>query len=229
MSINIKNYTNYIKTSNKKNREYSLHGFVPVILKDDFTSEVNIRYVLEQIEKKIPDKLCVNLDVIYIGDFKEFDDRDINAFFRDGALFISNEQSGEYDLMDDIVHEIAHSLEAPYSHIIYQDQKIQEEFFLKRKKLEDILKSKNIDTSVVDFSYIEYDEDFDMFLYKDIGYERLFHLIEDLFVSPYAVTSIREYFANGFEQFFIKDKEKLKDTCPILFNKINILYLMEEK
>jgi len=223
------NMKKYISESNKKNKEYSLYGFVPVIIKDNFVKEINLRHVLSLVEKKIPEKLCLNLDVIYIGNFEEFSEREVNAFFRNGALFLTNDQDDEEDLLDDIIHEIAHSNEAPYSFIIYGDQKLQQEFLDKREKIEEILNSKNIDTSIVDFSYIEYSQEFDMFLYQDIGYERLSPLIPELFVNPYSITSIREYYATGFEYYYLKDLLKLKEICPILYNKIKIIDSLEEE
>jgi len=40
------------------------------------------------------------------------------------------------------------------------------------------------------------------------------------------VTSINEYFANGFENYFLRDKKYLKNISPVLYNKIN--NIMEE-
>jgi len=41
-----------------------------------------------------------------------------------------------------------------------------------------------------------------------------------LFYSPYAITSLREYWANGFENYLLGDRERLKDLSPILFRKV---------
>ena len=67
---------------------------------------------------------------------------------------------------------------------------------------------------------IEYSEEFDEFLYKSIGYEKLANISTGLFVSPYGITSLREYFANGFEEYFIRDPFYLKKISPQIFNKI---------
>ena len=46
----------------------------------------------------------------------------------------------------------------------------------------------------------------------------------NLFYSPYAVTSLKEYFANGFEAyFFYGEYAFLEKTCPKLFNKLSAL------
>jgi len=41
-----------------------------------------------------------------------------------------------------------------------------------------------------------------------------------LFVSPYAITSLREYFSTGFEEYFLKDRNYLKNMSPAIYNKI---------
>ena len=74
----------------------------------------------------------------------------------------------------------------------------------------------------------EYSWKFDEFLLKDIGYEKISMNIQDLFLSPYAVTSLREYYAIGFEEYFLGDKGYLKKISPILFLKINLLVHGEE-
>ena len=45
-----------------------------------------------------------------------------------------------------------------------------------------------------------------------------------LFISPYASTSLREYFANAFEEFFVNDMKPVKDLTPEVYKKI-ISYL----
>ena len=39
---------------------------------------------------------------------------------------------------------------------------------------------------------------------------------------------MEEYFAIGFEEFFMKEKSSLKKCCPILFEKIEKLEFMED-
>ena len=63
-------------------------------------------------------------------------------------------------------------------------------------------------------------ENFDEFLYKEVGYDLLNRLVTGLFASPYAATSLREYFANGFEYFFCKDSQYLQKISPKLYSKI---------
>ena len=90
-------------------------------------------------------------------------------------------------------------LEQPYGMLIYGDGKIEREFLRKTNTftrslvgLED-LKFRNPYSSSP-----EYNEELDMFLYEDLGYEKLSSMVRGLFISAYAVTSLREYFATGF-------------------------------
>ena len=41
-----------------------------------------------------------------------------------------------------------------------------------------------------------------------------------LFVSPYAATSLQEYFANGVENYFLDDRDYLRKISPVLTEKI---------
>jgi len=66
----------------------------------------------------------------------------------------------------------------------------------------------------------EYNAQFDKYLYEVLGYPLLTSLSMGLFVSPYAVTSLREYFSTGFEEYFLKDRNYLKNISPAIYNKI---------
>jgi len=55
-------------------------------------------------------------------------------------------------------------------------------------------------------------------------------IVLGLFYSPYAATSLREYFANGFENYFLKNKIYLKKISLNLYNKIEeLIYLNQKK
>jgi hypothetical protein len=63
----------------------------------------------------------------------------------------------------------------------------------------------------------------DDFLYREVGYDRLSLFINGLFLTPYSVTTLREYFASGFQAFFSDNRDYLKDISPVLYNKIQNL------
>jgi len=162
------------------------------------------------------------IDVIYVGQFEDFKKRDINAYFEDGALYVSNEQDDEMDIIDDIVHEIAHSVEKEYGRHIYTGR-IEKEFEGKRRRLYDMLKAHGYSLSPVFKVKMEYDKEIDEFLYKEIGYEALGNLVNGLFPSPYSVTSLQEYYAIGFEEYFLGDVKYLKKVSPALYNVLESL------
>ena len=90
----------------------------------------------------------------------------------------------------------------------------------KRKRLFDIFKAEGYNVSISDFLNSDYSKEFDYFLYEDVGYPELASLVMGLFISPYAVTSLREYFASGFEEYFSGDLGAIKKISPQLVLKI---------
>ena len=219
----------YIKSSankaKKNNREHSLFGSVPVMIKDFIENEeINLSAVLKKIEKNVPKKLFHNLDTIYIGQFPELDARNVESVYMDGAVYLSNNQLDEDNLYKSIVHELAHNLEEYYQEEIYGDERIISEFIDKRKSLRRILESNKLFCNPVLYLKLEVEEEFDNFLYKTVGYDRLALLTANIFLSPYAATSLREYFSNGFEHYFTDIKpEFFNKLCPKLYFKISSL------
>ena len=161
--------------------------------------------------------------MVIVGIVPEFEERSVNALYKGGTIYVTNEQTDEGDMIDDIVHELAHSVETFASQDIYSDASIEQEFLGKRKKMFDILSQEGYNIPARYFLDTEYDEDFDMFLYKVVGYPLLTTLTMGLFTSPYATTSLREYFAKGFEEYFIGDRIYLKKISPRLYTKISDL------
>ena len=147
------------------------HGQLDVIYKDKFTNEIDDESVFTKVQSLIPQHIIYLVDAVYVGDFDFFQTKKINASYMDGALYISNDQDDEDDMIDDIVHEIAHACEEKYASFLYQDGDIEMEFYKKRKKLKSLLDSLDHRSSL-DFSNLEYDEDFDRFLHEEIGYEK---------------------------------------------------------
>ena len=139
--------------------------------------------------------------------------------YKDGAIYISPDQDNEEDLLDDIIHEIAHSLENEYRDVIYGDNTLESEFLGKRKTLHYLVDKPMLD--MVYYNNRDYNATFDKHLYKDIGYDKLRLISAELFYSPYAITSLREYWANGFENYILGDKLALRDLSPALFNKVS--------
>jgi hypothetical protein len=214
----------YIKKSSQKHlnerREYSIFNGINVFLKDPLPKEVNMTLVIKDIEKKLPRFLAHDLDAIYVGQFPELNSREVESVYMNGAIFISNKQNSVEEMCSSIVHEIAHGVEERYGEDIYGDSEVVSEFMAKRKKLASLLREQGINSDIKTFLKLDFSQEFDDFLYKEVGYDLLNRLSAGLFISPYAATSIREYFANGFETFFCKEPEYLEKVSPKLYSKI---------
>jgi len=217
------------KKLQQKNNFYTPSGLSVYFKEPLLNDDIDVERVVAKIEDTIPEHLRSEIEMIIFGQFDEFTERSLNAFYKDGALYISNVQDSEEDLYDDLVHEISHSIEEIYGYEIYADDKVKDEFLRKRKFMHDLLWAKGYKTPLSFFSETEYNKEFDMFLYEDIGYDVLSQLLVGLFVSAYAATSLREYFATGFVEYYIDPSHAaLKKISPELYKKFSSLEKPEE-
>jgi len=196
-----------------------LFNEIPIVLVSDLTNRIDLKLLKTSIERTLSryrSILVSEIDGVYIGDFGFLKKHNLSAQYRERAIYISNIQDDSGDLLDDVLHEAAHVIEATLAHQIYGDRSVEEEFQKKKKYLQNACYCANIN---VDLS----DPVIDNELYVEIGYERLKQLIPGIFVSVYSPTSIREYFATGFHEFYLGSRSYLEDVCPALFNKIQEL------
>jgi len=220
----------YLKESANKafdqTKEFVMGEAVQVYIKDPLTNGVSIRNILDKINISIPPHLTTEIDSIYVGIFDDFEEKETNAAYKDGAIYISSEQDDDQDLLDDMVHEIAHSLEIPFGYLIYGDGELEQEFLSKRKKLYKILKKEGLKPNKELFLDLDFMKAMDDYLYKVVGYDRLNIIAASygLFTSAYCATSLKEYFANGFEYYFLDNPPYLGQICPILYKKIQELH-----
>jgi len=206
---------------------YSVSG-IDVYIKDRLPDQIEPDFIFKYINARIPFHLTTGIDIIYIGFFPEMKEREINAYYEDGAIYVTNQQDDEMDMIDDIIHEMAHAVERNNDELIYGSGAIQREFLAKRKNL--AVRLEDIASIPDDFTVnMDYDKTIDDFLYKDIGYDVLNQLVVNIFVSGYAATSVSEYFARGFEEYFIGNKEALRKISPVLYKTIDELVHMEDK
>lgn len=210
-----------MRRGKKLRDEYKLND-VSVVIKDRLPEDVDIEFVFKYINARIPFHLTKNIEVVYIGQFPEMKERDINAYFENDAIYVTNEQDDEMDMIEDIVHEISHAVEQYNQEFIYGQGAIQREFIAKRKRLSSLLSQKYDvpDTFNHDF---EFDQAIDDFLYRTVGYDALNQICVNIFPSGYAATSVSEYWAKGFEELFIGDRGALKDMCPVLYKTMALL------
>jgi len=205
-----------MKRSRKMKDHFNLNG-VSVIVKDALPDDIDLEFVLNYIAARVPFYLTQNIEMIYVGKFPEMEEREINAFFENDAIYVTNDQEEEMDMIEDIIHEISHAVEHYNQEFIYGTGKLQREFIAKRSRLSDLLSQKYEVPSHFDIHF-DFDQSIDDFLFRDVGYDALNQICVNIFPSGYAATSISEYWAKGFEELFIGDRDTLKQMCPILFN-----------
>ena len=90
-----------------------LHVYVKDALIND---DIDVEEVVGRIEDIVPVHLLSEIEMIIIGQFEEFAEQDINAFYKDGTLHITNAEPDAKGMFDDIVHELAHSVENVYGY-----------------------------------------------------------------------------------------------------------------
>ncbi len=225
----------YIQASQKRMMEqvsnfYTSNG-IQIYFKDQMLdTNIDVEKIVSNFEKRLPMHLLEEVEMIIIGHFDEFEDRDLTAFYKDGALHLSNMQMDEESMLTDMIHETAHACESAYGQEIYADSKIKDEFLRKRVHLYDILWKMDFKAPRSIFLDVEYDEEFDKFLFQDIGYQTLGNAVNGLFINAYAPTSLREYFATGFAEFYQhpNDHTNLKQVSPALYEKIILLHNLDK-
>tara|TARA_R110000824_G_scaffold72872_2_gene185630 strand:- start:14 stop:682 length:669 start_codon:yes stop_codon:yes gene_type:complete len=214
------------KRSKRLQDSYSLNG-IQIYIKDPLSGKIDMNFVTRYITSRIPHILMKGVDVIYVGQFEDLIKRDVNAIYEDGAIYLTNIQDNEMDIIDDIIHEIAHAAEKEYAAMIYSGP-LEREFLGKRRRLYSVLKAEGYEVTPTFRVKLEYDRGIDEFLYQDVGYGKLNNLVNGLLPSAYAATSLREYFAICFEEYFMGDVQYLKSICPIAFEVIESLTEMED-
>mgnify|MGYP003152527790 CR=1 FL=1 len=219
--------TNYLKEKQTQLKNKSMDFYTPTGLHVFFQHPVegaDVEAVISKIESIMPPHMLSEIEMIIFGWFDEFEERSINAFYNDNAIYVSHLQDDNEDLFDDLVHEISHSLEEAYGYQIYADEKIKKEFLRKRNYLHDILWKAGYKAPQSFFQDIEFNQEFDTFLHQKVGYDKLASLVSGLFISPYAATSLREYFATAFTEYYLDSNHGfLQKVSPAVYEKIKML------
>ena len=134
--------SNSINESRSLKDHYVLHS-IDIIIKDSLPENIDIEFVIKYITARIPQFLISGIDIIYVGQFKDLIDKQVNALYEDGAIYITNDQTDEMVMIDDIVHELAHAVENNFPDLIYGDGLLEDEFLKKRFQLTRVLKNAN--------------------------------------------------------------------------------------
>jgi len=223
----------YIKESankalNNRNEFDLLSGQVPIYILNKLPPQINMKKVIDALEDNIPELIIKMIEGIYVGEFEELKNRNIQAMFKDGVIYLSSFKEvpnvSDEMIVKDICHELAHAVEDNLGEEIYSDGRIEQEYNGKKEKLYWLLTHAGYHfPKDLLFNEKRIDE-LDDLLYKEIGYDKLSLIIPGLFTSPYSITSIREYFANGMEDYLLGNQKQLEQTCSVLYNKLDLIY-----
>lgn len=220
--------TSHNEISEGKTRFYFQRG-IEFIIKDPLPKNVNIEKVMGILRANLPESCYYGIKNVYFGQFEILDKRKLTAIhYKDNIYIDSTKVDNEKDVLDDLIHEFAHRFEENNAERIYEDGKIANEFLGKRNRLYDLLRQEmpDEDLNYFDFINTDYEKEFDVFLYNKVGYQKITNLAPTLFIRPYAATSLREYFATGFEDFYLEGGQQLKSISPILYDRIVSLQKM---
>lgn len=216
----------YLRKSFQRNRENPIGSLLiaglKVYIKEPLANDVNIQRCLEYIARRMPSIFLKNIDIIQIGNFPFLKKREVECIYKDKVIYMTNNFENEHSFISNIVHEISHSFEETNPEI-YEDKTIENEFLSKRDTMLRRLEAEGLVTYPIkkdDFFNLNYSMSFDNYLYHIIGYEKLYNLTKDIFISPYAATCLREYFANSFENFFVNDINLVKKYSPNIYKKL---------
>ena len=109
---------------------------------------IDIENILNDLKEIVPYEFISSLEGIYIGEFPELKDRNIQAVLRDGAIYLSSFKEfpnvTEEIILKDIVHEVAHLIEDNHYFDVYGDDIVEREYLGKKRRLVDLLRSNNV-------------------------------------------------------------------------------------
>ena len=214
----------YILEKVNNTPRYFKNGNIEIEENEPVPESINMDAILKTLENHLPAHYFNGLKSIKIGHLDIFDEKDVNALYKDKTFYITNRQSNTADLMDDLIHEFAHHMETIFPEQIYADKKLITEFLRKRQQLKFELQTEGYWVNEYDFKNLKFDSDFDLFLYKRVGRNMLKLVTSGIFIRPYAAVSLREYFATGFEAYYTGKEETLSRISPVLFDKITELH-----
>lgn len=215
---------NYIAEKVRNSTKHFQFGNIEVVEHEPTPDNINLQAIFKAIENNLPSHYFDGLKKVEIIHLDEFDKREINALYQDGIFYITNRQDDTNDIMDDIIHEFAHHMEMIHPELIYSDEKIIKEFLQKRSQLKFELQSEGYWVDEYDFKNLKYNEKFDQFLYKRVGKNMLRMVTSSIFIRPYSSVSLREYFATGFEAYYLGKQDTLQSISPVLYNKLEELH-----
>lgn len=198
--------------------------YAPVEIEDELPENVELDKALKSVSSLMPESLLRDIGGIKVAADEKLSNRGVDALLEGGSqILVTNQQESTGHLVKDIVHEISHIAERQYADKIYSDDGIKKEFLSKRKALAGRIEQEGYDVPRELTTKIKYDKGVDHFLWKKVGYSELAQLGHDLFFSPYAATSLREYWGTAFEEYFVGSPAKVNRYASSVYDKIQEL------
>ena len=211
----------YITERKQNAARTAVNGIEFIILDKGKFDTADIQYLLNQIEEKTSPESCQHINQIKLGSFPKLERENYKSYYKKGVIYLSNKENFVEEVLMNFFHELAHSFEKPYFDQIYGDRFLEKEFLNKRNQLKSIISTyEGGRPPPVDFNQINYSKKLDDYLANTIGYDKLWKYSAGIFTNPYAATSLREYFAAGFETWLKGEQEMLYRTSPVLYNKL---------
>ena len=97
----------YIKKSHskatKKQKHYTMSNNTDVFIKDSLPEGFDLNYVLKKVEASIPSYLMHNVDTIYVGEFEELNNREIQAMYKDSAIYLSSFKNSNIPVSEEVI------------------------------------------------------------------------------------------------------------------------------
>ena len=206
----------------KQSKSLRIYG-VPIVIRDQ--TSVNLQRIIDEVVKLVPQNAFRGLKQIIVTDMRKVGNGlPFNAYYINNVIYVSNQQDGTLDAVDDIVHEMSHHLEKYYSNLIYGDKSLENEFKSKRELLYDNLVFHEMNPLPEIKTDLNYNEKVDNYFYNQLG-AKIGNFIHGIFIDDYSVTSLKEYYGTGFEKYLMSynNQSTIKKQCPILYSKIDKL------
>lgn len=108
-------------------KTHRLFNKIDISILDPSITNVNIENGLHEIERKIPEGLFTEIDIIYVGDFDFLNIEGCCSKFMDNAIYLCKEAYCENDIVYDIVMALGESLEKKYMHLFYDKKAVLNE------------------------------------------------------------------------------------------------------
>jgi hypothetical protein len=204
---------------NENIKVYNLTNDIPVYVKTDVDTGLNFNRILEIIRSIVPEKLFNNsLQNIMVGNFKGLNNKNVDSGYESGVIYIGEEMlnKSEEEMVESIVHELAHVMEDQTGNAIKNNHDVKAEFLDKRMKLYQDLQEHGLEPDIDEFMNEDYDSRFDSYLMHNVGYDTIKRLSSSYMIDPYAFTDIREYIAMNFEKYALGKVSEVRQKGRVI-------------